>query len=82
MNPLILSLGLATTLLTAQAASILLKDGWIFTASGPVLTNASILVRDGRIEKVGTGLTDKADPVLELGGPRVFPGFTAPRTAL
>lgn len=82
MNPLILSLGLATTLLTAQAASILLKDGWIFTASGPVLTNASVLIRDGRIQKVGAGLTDKADTVVELGGQRVFPGLIAPTTVL
>ena len=73
MNPLILSLGLATTLLTAQAASVLLKDGWIFTASGPVLTNASVLIRDGRIEKVGAGLTDKADSVVELSGQRSSP---------
>jgi imidazolonepropionase-like amidohydrolase len=82
MNPLILSLGLATTLLTAQAASVLLKDGWIFTASGPVLTNASVLIRDGRIQKVGSGLTDKADTVVELGGQRVFPGLIAPTTVL
>lgn len=82
MNPLILSLGLATTLLTAEAASVLLKDGWIFTASGPVLTNASVLIRDGRIEKVGAGLTDKADTVVELGSQRVFPGLIAPTTVL
>ncbi|MEY4326737.1 MAG: amidohydrolase [Verrucomicrobiota bacterium] len=82
MNPLILSLGLATTLLTAEAASVLLKDGWIFTASGPVLTNASVLIRDGRIQKVGSGLTDKADTVVELGGHRVFPGLIAPTTVL
>jgi imidazolonepropionase-like amidohydrolase len=82
MNPLILSLGLATTLLTAQAASVLLKDGWIFTASGPVLTNASVLIRDGRIQKVGSGLTDKADTVVELAGQRVFPGLIAPTTVL
>ena len=82
MNPLILSLGLATTLLTAEAASVLLKDGWIFSASGPVLTNASVLIRDGRIEKVGSGLTDKADTVVELAGQRVFPGLIAPTTVL
>ena len=31
MNTLNPSLGLATLLLTAQAASILLKDGWIMS---------------------------------------------------
>jgi imidazolonepropionase-like amidohydrolase len=82
MNRLSLSLGLAATVLTAQAATVLLKDGWIFTASGPILTNASVLIRDGRIEKVGTGLTDKADAVVELGGQRVFPGLIAPTTVL
>ena len=82
MNPLILSLGVAASLLTTQAATLLLKDGWIFTASGPVLTNASILVRDGRIEKVGPGLRDAADTVVELGGQRVFPGLIAPTTVL
>ena len=82
MNRLCLSLGLAAAVLSAQAASVLLKDGWIFTASGPVLTNASVLIRDGRIEKVGTGLTDKADSIVELGGQRVFPGLIAPTTVL
>ena len=82
MKRLSLSLGLAATVLTAQAASVLLKDGWIFTASGPVLTNASVLIRDGRIEKVGAGLTDKSDAVVELGGQRLFPGLIAPTTVL
>jgi imidazolonepropionase-like amidohydrolase len=82
MNRLCLSLGLAAAVLSAQASSLLLKDGWIFTASGPVLTNASVLIRDGRIEKVGAGLTDKADTVVELGGQRVFPGLIAPTTVL
>jgi len=82
MKPLILCLGLASAVLTSQAATLLLKDGWIFTASGPVLTNASVLIRDGRIEKVGTGLTDQADTVVELGGQRVFPGLIAPTTVL
>ncbi len=82
MNPLVFSLGLVATLLTTQAASLLLKDGWIFTASGPILTNASIFIRDGRIEKVGAGLTDKADTVVELKGQRVFPGLIAPSTVL
>jgi imidazolonepropionase-like amidohydrolase len=82
MNRLCLSLGLAAAVLSAQASSLLLKDGWIFTASGPVLTNASVLIRDGRIEKVGAGLTDKADAVVELGGQRVFPGLIAPTTVL
>lgn len=82
MNRLCLSLGLAAAVLSAQASSLLLKDGWIFTASGPVLTNASVLIRDGRIEKVGAGLTDKADTVVELGSQRVFPGLIAPTTVL
>jgi imidazolonepropionase-like amidohydrolase len=82
MNRLSLSLGLAATVLSAQAASVLLKDGWIFTASGPILTNASVLIRDGRIEKVGAGLADKADSIVELGGQRLFPGLIAPTTVL
>lgn len=82
MNRLSLSLGLAATVLAAQASSLLLKDGWVFTASGPILTNGSVLIRDGRIEKVGTGLTDKADTIVELGSQRVFPGLVAPTTVL
>lgn len=62
MNPLIFSLGLVASLLTTQAASLLLKDGWIFTASGPILTNASILIRDGRIEKLGPSSPTKPTP--------------------
>jgi len=77
-----LALGPAATLPSTHAASLLLRDGWIFTASGPVLTNGSVLVRDGRIEKVGVGLTDAADSVVDLKGQRVFPGLIAPTTVL
>ncbi|MFM7553977.1 MAG: amidohydrolase family protein, partial [Verrucomicrobiota bacterium] len=79
---LALVLGLVSAQPAARAASLLLKDGWIFTASGPVLTNGSVLVRDGRIEKVGAGLTDTADTVVELRGQRVFPGLIAPTSVL
>ena len=49
--------------------------------SGPIRTNASVFIRDGRIEAVGSTPT-AADRVVDLQGLRVYPGLISPTTVL
>ena len=39
------------------AQTIALTGGTVYPVSGPKLTNASVLIRDGRIVAVGTNVT-------------------------
>jgi imidazolonepropionase-like amidohydrolase len=64
------------------AASLLLTGGIVHTVSGPTFTNASLLVRDGKIAAVGQTITEAADQTLDLKGQHVFPGLIAPMTVL
>lgn len=66
----------------APAASLLLTNGILHTVSGPILTNAALLVRDGKIAALGPGVTEPADQTLDLQGQHVFPGLIAPITVL
>jgi imidazolonepropionase-like amidohydrolase len=65
-----------------SAASLLLTAATIHTVSGPTLTNASLLVRDGVIAAVGGKIGETADQVIDLHGQHVFPGLIAPSTVL
>jgi len=72
----------AIQLASTEAASILLKQGILHTVSGPVLTNASLLFRDGRIVAIGTDIREAADTTIELQGAHVFPGLIATLSVL
>ena len=53
-----------------------IRNATIFTATGPALRNASILMRDGRIVEVGTTVNAPADAVVIDGaGKYVTPGL-------
>lgn len=68
---------------TGQAESLRLDGAIVHTVSGPSLTNASVLVRDGRIAAVGPGADGQAaDKVISLEGSHLFPGLIAPVTVL
>ena len=90
MKPTSLRIGLVALLgvwswalgASASAASILLTGATLHTVSGPTLTNASLLIRDGKIAALGERLSDKADQTLDLKGQHVFPGLIAPVTVL
>ncbi|MFM8360412.1 MAG: hypothetical protein ACKOET_17825, partial [Verrucomicrobiota bacterium] len=66
----------------SHAASILLTGATVHTVSGPVITNGAVLVRDGRIAAVGTGVTEAADARVDLAGLHLFPGLVAPTSIL
>lgn len=65
----------------AAAATLRLDGAVLHTAAGPVRTNASLLVRDGRLEAVGE-VAESADQRVDLSGLHVFPGLIAPTTIL
>jgi imidazolonepropionase-like amidohydrolase len=65
-----------------HAESLLLTNATIHPVSGPALTQASLLIRDGKIIAVGPAATGPADQVLDLKGQHVFPGLIAPTTIL
>jgi imidazolonepropionase-like amidohydrolase len=66
----------------AHAESIRLEGAIVHTVSGPSLTNAPVLLRDGRIAAVGPDALQPADQVVSLSGLHLFPGLVAPVTVL
>ena len=77
---LLLGAGLAAT--AVQAGTLLLTGGIVHTVSGPVLTNAHVLVRDAQIAGVGEAAGATADAKIDLQGQHLFPGLIAPTTVL
>ena len=68
----------------AWAETLFINDATVHTMSSmAVLQDGDILIRDGRIQSVGTGLTAPADArVIEAEGRPVTPGFFAGITKL
>jgi imidazolonepropionase-like amidohydrolase len=67
---------------SAWAGSIRFDAAVVHTLTGPSLTNASVLVRDGRIVAVGPQAQQPADSVVALPGLHLFPSLIAPVTVL
>ncbi len=58
------------------AQTIAITGGTVYPVSGPKLTNATVLVRDGKIVAVGTGVATPADAVrIDAQGKWVTPGL-------
>lgn len=81
--------GIALTLfLTAsfcvQADTLFINDATVHTmSSSGILQQGDILIRDGKVQEVGTGLTAPADArVIEANGRPLTPGFFAGITEL
>lgn len=52
--------------------TVLIKNGTIITACDEF--KGDIFIKDGKIEKVGAGLTDIAEQIIDASGKYVFPG--------
>jgi len=66
-----------------QDHPILLAGGDLYTVSGGVLEGTDILLKNGRIERIGKGLTPPAEcEVIDISGKHVYPGLIAPGTVL
>ena len=71
---------LALTMISASAraadAPLVIAGARVVTVSGAVLENASIVIQNGRIASVGTGLTAPAGArVIDAKGKTVYPGL-------
>lgn len=77
---------LATAALSAApvaAQTVAITGGTVYPVSGPKLENATVLMRDGRIVAVGTGVAIPADAQrIEATGKWVTPGFINAATQL
>ena len=54
---------------------ILLKNGKIYPVEGEVIEKGDILIKDGKIEKIGQNLSEEQAEVIDLEGKNVYPGF-------
>lgn len=75
----------STALLAAcqvEATTLLLTNATLHPASSPALTNAALLVRDGRIAAVGPAAAGPADVTVDAAGLHLYPGLIAPVAAL
>ena len=63
------------------AGVTVIKNGNVHTGTGAVLPNTSILIRNGKIEKIGTDIVAPADAVVtDAAGMQVYPGFILSNT--
>jgi len=67
---------------TTHAETILLTGATVHTVSGPTLTNAQVLIKDGRIAAVEKTIRTRADKTVKLDGLHLFPGLIAATTSL
>ena len=64
-------------------ATFAVKAGTLLTMAGEPLRNGVLLVKDGRVEKVGAGLAVPAGyPVVDASEFLVMPGLVAPRSSV
>jgi len=83
LNALVLAFGLSTALHTS-AETLFINDATVYTM-GPraTLQKGDVLVRDGQIREIGSGLSAPPDAtVIEAGGRPLTPGFFAGITQL
>ena len=63
------------------AGVTVIKNGYVHTGTGSVLPNTSILIRNGKIEKIGTNIAVPSDAVVtDASGMQVYPGFILSNT--
>ena len=63
------------------AGVTVIKNGTVHTGTGAVLPNTSILIRNGKIEKIGTDIAIAPDAkVTDATGMHVYPGFILSNT--
>lgn len=59
----------------------LIQNGIVHIGDGSVLESCDILIRDGKIQKIGKGLQEEAE-VIDATDCHVFPGFIDPNSAI
>jgi imidazolonepropionase-like amidohydrolase len=60
----------------SSAETIAITNAKIYTMAGPVIEKGTIVIRDGKIEAVGAGVTAPSGArIIDASGKQVFPGF-------
>ncbi len=74
---IIIALLLSVTLVMAQdKGSVLIKNGTVLTVTNGTLENTDVLIRDGKISKIGTGLSAPSGAkTIDANGMYVMPGI-------
>lgn len=74
---IIIALLLSFTLVMAQdKGSVLIKNGTVLTITNGTLENTDVLIRDGKISKIGQGLSAPSDAkTIDADGMYVMPGI-------
>ena len=67
---------------SAEAKSLLLKNGVVHTVSDGTIEDGMVLVRDGKIVEAGKSITASADEVVDLEGKHLYPGLIAAASTL
>jgi imidazolonepropionase-like amidohydrolase len=63
-------------ILSADSKPLAIVNAKVYPMSGPTMDNAVVVIRDGKIEAIGSGLTAPADAtIIDAKGGRVLPGF-------
>src|SRR5690242_219259 len=66
-----------------QKGVMVVKNATIHIGNGTVVENGTIIVRDGKIEKVGANLTAPSDAtVVDAKGQHIYPGLILPVSQL
>jgi imidazolonepropionase-like amidohydrolase len=74
---------IASEPLPPQAKAYAIIGGTVHTASGPVLSNATVVLVDGKVKAVGTKVDIPANAVkIDAKGMQVYPGFIDSGTSL
>ena len=83
VHRLLLALALTPLAPAAAAPPVVLTGATVHPVAGPALTNAPVLLRDGRIEAVGPETEIPADATrIDLAVLHLFPGLIATATVL
>jgi imidazolonepropionase-like amidohydrolase len=83
-NSFLAALGMTAVLsATAAAQTIAITGGRVYTVSGAPIENGTVIIRDGRIAQVGTGIAIPADARrIDASGKWVTPGLINSSTRL
>ena len=75
-NTFLLALAFLMTASTTRAQDVLIQGGTVLTVTNGTLENTDVLVRDGRIARIGAGLNaPEGIEVVDATGLYVMPGI-------
>jgi imidazolonepropionase-like amidohydrolase len=80
MRTLLVLAGLATA--AAAQEDVILRGATVHTVSVGTLAEADVLVRGGKIAKVGPGIEETGARVVDLKGMHLYPGLICPMSSL